>query len=200
MCTGVWNVAFLKEKRQMQFSSCLIVLSFCFQHFVSSYYLGEHVDVTLVSINGGNEVLDKQKPLFGIDSTATFPRSRSNDRFSLSFAGGYHQLSWFDTSSLGKIRVTFVYSRSGDGTINSVSSEPVMRVMHDEYSTHNFEIEYAWIEEQPVDFDGGLFVMFLAIFLFLFGLAVQDCYLTDEMMTKETVADGMSPNLIIHDE
>jgi hypothetical protein len=146
--------------------------------FVSSYYVGEHVDTTIFSMIGKTEALKAQRPLFGIDSSITFPRS--NDRFSLGFEEGFHQLSWFDPTNLGKLRVTFVHSKSGDGAIHSVSSEPIMKNVHDEYSSHHIEIEYMWTEEAPVDLQTGSIVMFLATLVLSLGLILQTCGLTED--------------------
>jgi hypothetical protein len=167
---------------------------------VFSYSIGEHIETSVFTITGGSEALSKQRPLFGVNSLVTFPRSRSNDRFSLSFAEGYHQLPWFDTSSLGKLRVSFVFSKSGDGVIHSVSSEPVMRVMHDDHSRHNIQIEYVWIEEQPVDFQSGLAVMFLATFLV--ALVLQICRFGSASGKQEATVERMRPtgSLTKHDE
>ncbi len=162
---------------------------------MSSFYLGERVDTSVVSISGGSEVLNKQRPLFGIDSIVAFPRSHSNDRFSLNFAEGYHQLSWFDTSSLGKLRVTFVYSKSGDGVIHSVSCEPVMRVMHDDFSRHSIHIEYVWIEEQPVDYQAG------SVFMLLTTLCVLlTCGLTNHSVKNDESPRRIKSSVIVHDE
>lgn len=167
---------------------------------MSSYSIGEHIETSVFTITGGSEALGKQRPLFGINSVVTFPRSRSNDRFSLSFAEGFHHLPWFDTSSLGRLRVTFVFSKSGDGVIHSVSSEPIMRVMHDDHSRHNIQIEYVWIEEQPVDFQSGLAVMFMATFLVV--LVIQVCRFGVDTGKQGAASDRIrsTGSLTIHDE
>lgn len=187
-------------KTRLSQSCCLVFFVVCLLESVSSYSIGEHIETSVFTITGGSEALSKQRPLFGINSIVTFPRSRSNDRFSLSFAEGYHHLPWFDTSSLGKLRVIFLFSRSGDGVIHSVSSEPVMRVMHDDHSRHNIQIEYVWIQEQPVDFQSGLAVMFLATFLF--ALAIQICRLGFHSEKGEQSCDQMrqTSSLTMHDE
>lgn len=187
-------------KTRLSPSCCFVFYVIFLFELVSSYSIGEHIETSVFTITGGSEVLSKQRPLFGINSIVTFPRSRSNDSFSLSFAEGYHQLPWFDTSSLGKLRVTFVFSKSGDGVIHSVSSEPVMRVMHDDHSRHNIQIEYVWIEEQPIDFQSGLAVMFLATFFVV--LVIQICRLGFDSGKQQGDSDRMRPtgSLTIHDE
>ena len=80
----------------------LVSLALLKNGLVSSYYVGEHVDTTVFSAAGKTEALKAQRPLFGVDSSVTFPRS--NDQFSLGFEEGFHQLSWFDPTNLGKLR------------------------------------------------------------------------------------------------
>lgn len=161
----------------------LVSLALLKNGLVSSYYVGEHVDTTVFSAAGKTEALKAQRPLFGVDSSVTFPRS--NDQFSLGFEEGFHQLSWFDPTNLGKLRVTFIHSKSGDGAIHSVSSEPIMKNVHDEYSRHHIEIEYQWIEEQPVDLRAGCIVMFLVTLVLSVVLILQTCGLAEDDYSPE---------------
>ena len=143
---------------------------------VYGYYVGEPVDTVLfygTTTGIKKPALIAQRPLFGIDSTVTVPRDL--DRFSLAFEDGYHQLSWLDVQNLGKLRVTFVHSKSGDGAIHAVFSQPIMKTLHEEYSRHHMEVEYLWIEEQPVDVLAGSLVMFLATLVLTLFLIFHTC-------------------------
>lgn len=159
--------------------------------FVQAYYVGESIFTTLIERTGKSEASKAQSPKFAEDSSAFVPRTK--DRFSLAFEEGYHQLPWFDTLNLGKVRVTFVYSKSGDGVIHSVSSEPVMKNLHDEYSRQQLEVEYVWVEEHPVDPQAGSIVMFLATLVLSVLLVLKSCGISD--MDEETT--GSSSNDIL---
>lgn len=152
----------------------------------SAYFTGEHVDTMLHSTTGRSAALKAERPLFGLDSSVRIPRN--NSRFSLSFEEGFHQLSWFDSTNLGKLRVSFIYSKSGEGAIHSVSSEPIMKSIHEQYSGRVLEIEYIWIEEAPIDLQSGAIVMLLGTLVLSLIFLFQACGLTN---MDESVDDAI---------
>jgi hypothetical protein len=152
---------------------------------VIGHYIGESLQTTVLSAHGKVEATKAQWPLFGVDSTVKIPRSQ--EKFSLGFEENYHQLSWFDTNNLGKLRVTFLYSRSGDGMIASVTSQPVMKTINEEYSTHHFDVEYRWVEEQPIGIASACIIMFLATLMVSLLLVFSLCgFSDDEQATPES--------------
>jgi hypothetical protein len=148
----------------------LICIMSTILHSVIGHYIGEPLQTTVLSARHKVEAVKSQWPLFGVDSTVKIPRSK--EQFSLGFEESYHQLSWIDTNNLGELRVTFVYSRSGDGVVASVSSQPRMKTINGEYSTHLVDVEYRWVEERPVNISSGCIVMFLATLVVSIWLAL----------------------------
>jgi len=148
------------------------------------YYVGESVDTTIYVSSGDHRKIEANKaqnPKFGMDTSVYLPRTvHSNERFSLGFEEGYHQLSWVDPVNLGKLRVIFMYTKSGDGVIHSVSSEPMMKYLHEDYHRNQLEIEYVWVEEHPVDPQAGSIVMFLGTLILSIALALQTCGSSDD--------------------
>jgi hypothetical protein len=161
---------------------------------VTSHYIGEPLQTTVLSARHKVEALKALWPLFGVDSTVKIPRSK--EHFSLGFEENYHQLSWIDTNNLGKLRVTFLYSRSGDGVIASISSQPQMKTINEEYSTHLVDVEYWWLEDQPVSLSSGSIVMFLSTLVVSIWLALSLCGFAHEDNNPEPLEGNESPNML----
>jgi hypothetical protein len=145
---------------------------------VIGHYIGEPLQTTVLSSEGKLEAMKAQRPLFGVDSNVKITRSKG--KFSLGFEENHHQLPWLETMHLRKLRVTFVYSRSGDGLVASVSSQPMMKTTDEEHSPHQLDVEYRWVEELPVSISSGCIVMFLATFLVSLLLVLSLCAYTDD--------------------
>lgn len=145
---------------------------------VNGYYNGESVDTIVYSQTGRSDSLKAQRPQFGRDSSARFDR-RKIQKLSLGFEEGFHQISYIDTTNLGRIRVSFVYSKSGAGAIHSVSAEPVMKNTHEQYSSTEIEVDYIWVEEEPVDIQSGSVIMFAATLFVSIMFLLQACGLSD---------------------
>ena len=163
-------------------SALLAQILVCFTFLipgVRSYYSGESVDTIVYTQNGRLDSLKAQRPLFGLDSSSRFDRKKIT-RLSLGFEEGFHQISYVDTTNLGKIRVRFVYSRSGAGAIHSVSSEPIAKSSNEQYSEENIEVEYIWVEEEPIDIQSGAIVMFAATLCVSILFLLQACGLSDD--------------------
>jgi len=152
----------------------------CALGIVFGHYVGEPLKTTILSSRGKFEATKAQWPLFGVDSSVKLPRS--NERFSLGFEESYHQLSWIDTNNLGKLKITFFFSRSSDGIITSVFSHPVMKTIDEEYSTHHFDVEYRWEEEQPVFISSGCALMFLSTLVVSLYMAFAICACSDDSL------------------
>lgn len=145
---------------------------------VGAYYIGENIDTAIYSYSGKTEAGKALTPKFGIDSAVSFP-NRGNEHFSIGFEEGFHRLPWFDLNDLGSIQVTFVFSTSGYGAIRTVSCEPVLKTSHDKYSGHQLDVNYIWVDENPVDPTSGAILMFLSTLVLSIALLVRICGLFD---------------------
>jgi hypothetical protein len=152
------------------------MLAFLFAHllaFGEAYRVGDAVDTDVRTNLGTEDALRNQMPVFGVDSTTTFHLDGVS-KFSLSFEEGLRPLPFMDTKGgrLEKVSVTFVYSRSGDGTIHTITSTA-------EYSNtphkKGFRVHYEWVEEELVDIVGASAVMFMATFLATVIVLIKAC-------------------------
>jgi hypothetical protein len=142
--------------------------------FVNAYRVGDTIHA---AVNTRSSVvvdlMIANLPLFGISRKTELPRLQ--ERFSLSFEEGLHTLSYIDGQTAETIRVTFIYSKSGEGRIHSVSSTVVRT------KSRNFDpklpivVQYEWIEEEPVDLNAGSSIMFLATLLLSILFLIQLC-------------------------
>jgi hypothetical protein len=138
---------------------------------LEAYQIGDAVGITIHSVTSGRNDATRAQ-------IVTFPWF--SDRFSLGFEEGFHALPWIDGKNLGKLRVTFIYSKSGgDGAIHSVSSEPIMQSKDQESSNRQIEIEYQWKEEERGDIQSGASAMFLATLVVSVIFLLQACGLTE---------------------
>lgn len=171
----------------------------CFFPTVAAYHIGEPVHTTILSADANGEAVKSQRPLFGIDSAVTIPRS--NEKISLGFEENYHQLSWVDTTNLSTLKVVFVYSRSGDGVISSVSAEPIMKEAHGEHSTHHMDVVYMWVEERPVGFHSGCTVMFLVTLVISLFLVLSLCGFVDDESDSNVISEeAQMSTMILHND
>jgi hypothetical protein len=160
---------------------------------LEAYRIGDAVDMTIQSVTSDrNDATRAQMPLFGLSNTVIFPRFI--DRFSLGFEEGFHALPWIDGKNLGKLRVTFIYSKSGDGAIHSVSSEPIVQSKDEESPSGQIEVEYKWKEEEPVDIQSGASAMFLATLVVSVIFLLQACGLTESDATCSEDYPSQMPN------
>jgi hypothetical protein len=157
----------------------------------NAYRVGDAVD-TLVWMKAGTaDAMRAQMPQFGMTSTVTFPQL--NDRFSLGFEEGLWTLPWTETKTtrgeiLDKLLVKFVYS---GGVIHSVSSEGeyIRKAKGDTAKGKGgggpLQVQYLWLEEEPVDIITGASVMFLAALVTSFIFLLQGCGIADPTIGKE---------------
>jgi hypothetical protein len=137
----------------------------------TAYRMGDAVDTDIRLVSGTSDALRSQMPQFGISSKANFRFEDHQDSFSLQFEDGLRGLPWvslvkFKGQALQKLIVTFVYSKSGGGTIHTVLSEPVYHeTAARPQQAGSFQVQYVWVEEANVHLHAGQAVMFLAVFL-----------------------------------
>jgi hypothetical protein len=112
--------------------------------------------------------------MFGVNSVSEFKVDSGTRSFSLSFEEGLRALPWFDTKGLESVTVTFVYSRSGEGSIHAISSNASYNRKGDATDS-GFLVNFKWIEEEGVDVAGGSAVMMLATFIAAVVFFVQMC-------------------------
>jgi hypothetical protein len=151
---------------------------------VSAYRVGDAVDTDIRLASGTQDALRSQMPQFGVSSKANF-RFEDQDSFSLQFEDGLRGLPWvslvkYKGQALEKLVVTFVYSKSGGGTIHTVLSEPVYQeTTARPQQAGSFQVQYVWVEEANVHLHAGQAVMFLAVFLASLYFICYSCGLVE---------------------
>lgn len=145
--------------------------------FAEAYRLGDIVDAAVSTRSSLSiDMLMHNMPTFGLTKQIYLPRLP--ERFSLSFEDGLHSLPYVDGQKIEGLVVTFVYSKSGDGRIHSVSSKaiPTTRAFSKD---QEFEVLFEWVEEASVDLEAGTTIMFLAAFLVSVLFFLQLCSMDD---------------------
>lgn len=148
---------------------------------LDAYRLGNAVDTILRTDEGAVDVLRSQMPLFGQSTTAMFAvESLPSSHFSLSFEDGLRPLPWVNLDNskgqtLQRLEVTFAYSRSGDGAIYGISSDPTYGDKSD-----TFVVQYSWVEEGEVNPRAASAVIFLLVFLASVLMLISSCSLSIE--------------------
>mmetsp|Transcript_1568 Transcript_1568/g.2152 ORF Transcript_1568/g.2152 Transcript_1568/m.2152 type:complete len:208 (+) Transcript_1568:146-769(+) len=140
----------------------------CFDSFCEAYQLSDAVDMVMQTNEGIQGVLRSQLPLFGKDSFAFF--TRAPDYFSFSFEEGLRPLPWVKLVDgreryLESLEVTFSYSKSGDGAIYGISSNPIYSRQSKTNNRTGFSVKYIWVEEEKVHPRTGATVMLLSVLL-----------------------------------
>lgn len=132
----------------------------------NAYRVGDSVPMTFQTPTENLDAMRNQRPVFGMSSSSATFEIGDVKRFSLVFEDGIRPLLWIETSTSGgnrrleTVTVTFVYSKSGEGTIEHMSSETNYTLGNTQ--GQSFKVEYEWIEEAPVDLMLGSGVMFLS--------------------------------------
>jgi hypothetical protein len=147
----------------------------------NAYRVGDAVDTLVWTKDDTKDAMRAEMPIFGMTSSVNFPHLKQ--RFSLGFEEGLWALPWTDTKTmrgqvLDKLLVKFVYS---GGVIHSVSSEPVYakKAPVSTMKGGSLQIDYIWLEEEPVDIIMGASVMFLAALVASVIFLVQGCGIAD---------------------
>lgn len=153
-----------------------LILLFAVPLSSSSYRIGDVVDTIVRTPQESKDALNHQMPQFGVPSSTMF--YETPQRFSLAFQEGLRPLPWIDLQNkrnqpLKQVIVTFVYSKSGDGTIYSVSSETSYSDVQS--GREGFRVLYQWKEEEQVDLAAGSMVMFLVVCIVSILVMVQTC-------------------------
>jgi hypothetical protein len=149
----------------------------CPLQFCAAYRIGDTVGTLIRTPRGTSEALISQMPLFGYSTDVVFT-DESPTSFSVAFEEGIHTLPWIELYDsrrhrLDVVEVTFVYSRSGDGTIHAISSEAKYKDAGDEVD--GFRVRYKWVEEEEVDLVSGSAVMLLAVSIAALIMMLQTC-------------------------
>ncbi|KAG7341276.1 hypothetical protein IV203_023227 [Nitzschia inconspicua] len=146
--------------------------------FADAYRVGDVVDTTMYTKEFPVDLLMANMPLFGLARKVKVPRV--SQRFSLAFEEGLHSLPYLDGQMLETLKVTFVYSRSGDGRIHSVTYEPIRsnsgRAINAKVP---IDVEFEWIEEEAVNLDAGMSVIFIATLVASIVFLIQLCSVGD---------------------
>lgn len=166
---------------------CLILLLLPWH--LDAYRVGDTIDTEILTPKDStaqHAPKRKQMPVFGVDTSAQFGPMTGIDRFSIHFEEGFRALPWVSTKNfhgafLEKVKITFIFSRSGGGEIHSLTSASTYYTDRKAPPPENGEItvEYEWIEEEAVDFNGGAFVMFLIVFVSSLFILVDLCGMCD---------------------
>lgn len=145
--------------------SAFFSASFC----VDAYRVGDTVDAVVTTRSALTiDLLMANQPLFGVTKTVHLPRLP--ERFSMSFDEGLHTLPYIDAAITERLVVTFVYSKSGNGRIHSVTSKAIVMSMKSATQRkfdpkREVEVLFDWVEEADVDFEAGMIVAFLVVFV-----------------------------------
>eukprot|EP00545_Synedropsis_sp_CCMP1620_P010398 CAMPEP_0119008870 /NCGR_PEP_ID=MMETSP1176-20130426/3994_1 /TAXON_ID=265551 /ORGANISM="Synedropsis recta cf, Strain CCMP1620" /LENGTH=199 /DNA_ID=CAMNT_0006961279 /DNA_START=8 /DNA_END=607 /DNA_ORIENTATION=- len=145
-----------------------------------AYRVGDAIDtIARTDASAAQDVLRSQMPLFGRSSTAHF--SPQQGRFSLSFEEGLRPIPWvniIDSKGLGleRLEVTFLYSRSGDGAIYGISSDPT----YSNLGGRSFTVQYNWVEEEEVNLKAGGATMMMVVLLACATMLLSSCGSTGE--------------------
>jgi hypothetical protein len=157
---------------------------------LDAYRVGDAVDTIVRTDASAEDALRSQMPLFGKTSSALFSGATPK-RFSLSFEEGLRPIPWVETAdskgqTLERLDVTFVYSRSGEGAIYGISSEPKYGS-----SADTFLVQYNWVEEEEVNPRAASAVMFAVVFLASVVMLISSCGVSlDEDATKREDQTG----------
>jgi hypothetical protein len=167
----------------------------------TAYRMGDAVDTDIRLTSGTSDALRSQMPQFGVNSKANFRfEDQQADSFSLQFEDGLRGLPWvslvkFKGQALEKLIVTFVYSKSGGGTIHTVLSEPVYQEMAARpQQAGSFQVQYVWVEEANVHLHAGQAVMFLAVFLASLYFICYSCGLVEGDGPRNSDRNGGASN------
>lgn len=155
----------------------LLVLLLSFPSHGTCYRVGDVVDTIVRTSEESTDTLNSQMPLFGVPSTALFTEAPPESSFTLAFQEGMRPLPWIELKNhkkqpLKQVIVTFVYSKSGDGTIHAVSSETIYEKDNDE---EGFRVKYQWVEEEEVDLQSGSIAMFIGVCIVFIIVLIQSC-------------------------
>mmetsp|Transcript_19376 Transcript_19376/g.25444 ORF Transcript_19376/g.25444 Transcript_19376/m.25444 type:complete len:192 (+) Transcript_19376:145-720(+) len=152
----------------------------------NAYRVGDAIRMTYQTPTETLDVLRMQRPLFGISSYTKFDVEDVN-RFSLVFEDGIRPLPWIDIAQgsqyLEQVKITFVYSKSGDGTIEHMSSQTT----YSNGPSQMFSVEYEWIEEAPVDLTIGVGIMMLLTTITSLVFLIQACRIIEK---EDGATDG----------
>lgn len=163
------------------FISTVIALV-CSIWFVDAYRVGDLVDAVISTRSMTTiELLLSSRPLFGVPKTIQL--ARLSERFSMRFEEGLHSLPFVDGQTLEKLIVTFVYSKSGEGRIHSVTSKAIrtdggsarIAAMGDREQKKPIDVSFEWVEEEAVDLSSGTSIMFLAVMMASVIFLIQLC-------------------------
>lgn len=136
---------------------------------VQAYKIGDTVDGILWNGEDFNSMKRAQMPLFGQSSVATFERRKGS--LSFGFEDGMHMVPWIETEDLERLVVTFVFSKSGQGAIESMSTSAT----RGQSSSDDIVVEYQWVEEIPASPQEGACAMLLGSLIACVVAVFQVC-------------------------
>jgi hypothetical protein len=133
---------------------------------VQAYRVGDALETDIRLGSSTADALRSQTPIFGLDTSARFQFDEDSSKtFSLNFEDGLWGLPAVALQNpQGKLQswqVTFVYSRSGDGTIHTVlSGQPEY---HADRTQDAFQVNYRWVQEEAVRVKDGQNIMYAVV-------------------------------------
>lgn len=141
----------------------------CVMGVARAYRVGDAIDVDVLVGSEKHDVLRSQTPLFAMDSSCEFLVQSGS--FSMTFEDGLWGLPSIPMlARQGVITswvITFVYSKSGDGEIHTVTYDaPVYatRIQNDG-ERQTFTVSYRWIKEPELNTNAGQTAMVLIVVL-----------------------------------
>jgi hypothetical protein len=152
----------------------IVLLCLSERHACRAYHAGDVVDTDLWLDSARSDVLRSQMPMFALRYVAqvSFDTPPTAKTFSLQFEDGLWALPVTVLTKPGgrnmpwqfleRIRVQFIYSKSGTGAIHAVVVKDT--IYSPEHRT-SFIVEYQWVEQEKVYLSAGQAVMSLAVFV-----------------------------------
>lgn len=158
---------------------CFLVCTLTFG--VQSYKVGDTVDGIVWTGQDFTSMKRAQMPVFGISSKTNFERK---SLLSFGFEDGLHMLPWIDTKEVEQVIITFMFSKSGQGTIKSVS----LQTSRVQYSPDEIIVEYQWVEEIPASLQEGNVAMLLGSLISCVAVLFHSCATSEneEMLEVDT--------------
>jgi hypothetical protein len=145
---------------------------------VDAYRVGDVVDTAMYTQAFPVELFMANMPLFGVSRRVKIPRV--TQRFSITFEEGLHSLPYLDGQMLQTLQVTIIYSRSGEGRIHSVQYEAIRSQNGLALNAKMpIDVEFEWLEEDPVNLDTASTVMFVATLVASMVFLLQLCSVGD---------------------
>mmetsp|Transcript_45180 Transcript_45180/g.109340 ORF Transcript_45180/g.109340 Transcript_45180/m.109340 type:complete len:235 (-) Transcript_45180:35-739(-) len=160
---------------------------------VQAYKIGDTVDGIVWTGQEFNAMKRAEMPVFGQSSIATFERK---GLLSFGFEDGLHMLPWIDTKDFESVTITFVFSKIGQGAIESVS----INISRGTSASDDIVVEYQWVEEIPASPQEGTVAMLLGSLISCVAVLFHVCATSDSEEKPTEVNTNTTRQLRGHED